>query len=243
MKKQIILFSILLVSLFALFSGCTKREIELTVIEKTLPHFREVEINNVFDVYLTEDSTFSIRIEADAYFADKVTYVVEDSILKLDINSKRMWLKPREKKIKLFVHAHHLRLVHMNQSSLLKTTNAITSPEFGIIMQGKLQEADLELNCPTFFCWNVHPCGGQLQLRGTTQNLKIWSVALLAVKAENLTTSYALIEQDSKADCRVHVTNHLEYGIGGEGNILLSGRPAIISQIELSATGRLIEVD
>ncbi|MGL4596127.1 MAG: GIN domain-containing protein, partial [Bacteroidia bacterium] len=184
-----------------------------------------------------------IRIEADDDFAAKVTAVVEDSVLKLDIDSKRMWLKPREKKIKVFVHAHHLRLVRMNQSSFLGTTNAITTPEFGIIMQGKVQEADLELNCPTFYCWNVHPCGGQLRLRGTVQNLKIWSVALLGVQAENLTTSYALIDQESKADCRVHVTNQLEYGISGAGNILLSGHPPIISQTELNSTGRLIEVD
>ncbi|MGL4596703.1 MAG: hypothetical protein ACRCYO_04190, partial [Bacteroidia bacterium] len=64
MKQQIIRYSFFVLSFLVLVSGCTKREIELTVIEKTLSQFREVEINNVFDVYLTEDSVFSIRIEA-----------------------------------------------------------------------------------------------------------------------------------------------------------------------------------
>jgi hypothetical protein len=222
------------------WSACEKPGMETQQLEAGLPDFREIRLSSTFELYLTEDTLFSIRIVADDDFIKHVVYEVIDSVLTLKVDSKRLWLKPKENKIKVFVHAHQLRLIHADETSYVTTTNPITSPEFGIIMKSKLQEADLELNCNTFYYWNVHPCGGKLTLRGTVQNLKLWNEGLMSVDGSGLTTSYALMENKSKGDCRLHVTDKLEYSIFGQGNIYVAGDPPVLQAGLQTGSGQLI---
>ena len=117
----------------------------------------------------------------------------------------------------------------------------ITSTEFGLVLTGKSNQANLELNGNIFYYWNNFPTGGKLTLSGKTEILKIWNFDLMSVDAKNLTSKYAIVENSSKGDCAVTVLNKLEYKISGEGNIQLYGEPSEIIETGLFSTGRLIQ--
>ena len=76
----------------------------------------------------------------------------------------------------------------------IKTSNPITSNEFGLVLMGKVNHANLELDCNNFYYWNNFPCGGNLTLYGKTNILDLWNFAIMSIDAKNLIAQNAKIE-------------------------------------------------
>lgn len=234
MKNILVAFFFLIV-----LASCNKEKLDTKVFQ-LLP-FVEVEINDTFEVELQEDSIFYIEVIGDEKLIDYVEYNVDNQKLILS-NSKRFkWIQPTKNKTRIVIHSFPLSKVVASESCFITTNNPITSQEFGLVVGGKLNEAKLELNCDEFYFWNSFPCGGTLELSGTTREVKLWPVALFAVDAINLEASYGNIINKSKGNIAVRVNDKLDYSIQNEGNIYLSGNPAEINEVELSSSsGKLL---
>ncbi len=223
-----------------LLFSCKKENQQNTTIYKNLSEFSKIELNGVFDVYLKQDSVYSIEIVGNENWVGNIVFKVENEILKIDNQAKGKWLKPKEDKVKIYISSNRPKMIFANETCNIETLNPIISDEFGIVMSSKLNQANLELNCNTFYFWNNFPCGGKLTLRGNAEILKIWNFAIMSVDAKNLTTEYALIENSSKGNCEVFVTNKMEYSIHGIGDIHLYGNPKELILNEISSTGKLL---
>jgi len=235
MKPQI-LFVIISIILFS----CNKDIIEDSIVAELEP-FNEIELNDAFEVFLQEDSVYSIRIVGDEKVIQHVSFKVENNVLRIDNERSVKWITPRKNKIQLYLKSKTLSQIIAGEACYIQTINPITSEEFGLVLTGKVNEANLELNSKIFYYWNDFPCGGKLTLSGETDELKIWNFALMSVNARNLTAKYAFIENSSKGDCEVNVVDRLEYSIRGIGDIHLYGSPSEIIKNQLSSSGRLIQ--
>jgi len=234
--KQLTLMSIIVCFLFA-----CKKEADIKRKMLNTEAFHEIELNDAFDVFLTEGNAYSVEIVGDEKIIEHVEAKVRDSILRIENDRKVKWRTPTNNKIELYITAPALEKVSATEGCDIRTMNAITTHDFGLILSGKANEATLELGGNTFFYWNNFPTGGKLTLFGEIEELKLWNVALMSIDAKNLTTSYALVENSSKGDCEINVLDRLDYSIRGEGNIQLYGQPAEINANELSSSGRLIQ--
>ena len=203
--------------------------------------FDHVELNHSFRVYLREDSIHSVEIVGIAKAVEEVTYEVSDGILTLDNEQSSKWTNPGNNVIELYITAPALRRVVANVANDIHTLTPITSWEFVLIMKGKVNEANLELACNSFAYWNAFPCGGKVTLTGRTDVLILFNFALMSIDAKELTTRRAKVENSSKGDCAVRVTDKLEYSITGIGDIHLYGGPNEILPGEISSSGQLIE--
>ena len=150
-------------------------------------------------------------------------------------------MHPSNNKIKVRLHTNGLHMIQANETCNIRSTNALTSDEIGMIMTSKLNEADLQLDCNTFYYWNNFPCGGKITLSGQVNDLKLWNVALMAVDAKALTCQTALVENASKGDCKLTCLQQITCALKGEGNIYLWGNPPSITVTEQSASGKLIK--
>ncbi len=235
MKKQIILLCII-----CLVLSC-KKEIIIKSRILALEPFEQIELNDAFDVFLTEGNTYSIEIIGDEKMIEYVDLKVENNILAIENKRKVKWISPTKNKIQIYVTSLPLKKITADEGCNIQTLSPITSTEFGLVLTGKSNQANLELNGNTFYYWNNFPTGGKLTLSGKTEVLKIWNFAIMSVDAKNLTSKYAIVENSSKGDCEVTVLNKLEYKISGEGNIQLYGEPSEIIENGLFSSGRLIE--
>lgn len=224
------------------FLSC-KREKEILSLHYNTSPFEYVKVEDALEIYLLEDSTFSIEVRANRDGVDQIKVEVIDSVLHISDHRTNKWLKPKSNKVSVYITSCSLKEVVAAEGCKTQTLSPITSNEFGIVFNGRVNEADLELNCETFYYWNDHPCGGRLTLSGQTNRLKIWNFALVSVDAKNLLTNHALVINDSKGDCEVTVLNSLEYSITGVGNICLFGNPDEILADEVTSTGRLIQYE
>lgn len=230
---------IFLLFVFILLISCKKNNDEIT-IKAELSEFTEIEINSNFDVFIEEDTAFSIEITGFEKSISKVTYSIEFGVLKIDNEQKYRFTHPKTNKITLHIRSKPLRKLTSNETCYIRTINPITSTDFGLVFKSKANFADLELQGNVFYYWNNFPCGGKLKLSGATEELKIWNTAILSVDAKNLLSDYALVENSSKGICEVNVVNKFEYSILGSGNVELYGNPIIQHVLQKTGTGELI---
>lgn len=229
----------------SLILSCERDEQTESTHFQQLSPFHTVELNSVFDVYLIQDSAFSLKIVADDAVIKNVVVSLEEGILRVTNGSNVKWLNPETNKVKLYITANRLSEIQPNETCMIKSLNPIISDDFRVVMghHPKLAELDLELNNSTFYYWNNHQCGGKLTLRGKTGDLVAYTFGYMAVDAAGLSADRALIENNSKADCRVWVNDKIEYSIRGLGDIYLHGRPDEVIQNEQTSEGELIIVN
>ena len=235
MKQQLILLCIL-----NLFISCKKEIVDSNRVIDILP-FEQIELNDAFELLVTEGDHYSIEIIGDEKIIDYIDADVINKTLFIEDTRGIKWLSPRKNKIKIHVTSLPLKTITASDGCNIKTLNAITSLEFGLILKGKSNEANLELDCKTFFYWNNFPSGGKVTLSGKTEMLKIWNFAIMSVDAKDLTAQNAIIENNSQGDCEVRVLNKLEYSINEKGNIHLYGKPSEIISNSLISSGKLIQ--
>jgi hypothetical protein len=232
-----------LLVLATLLASCSKNDPEQASDFIKLPPFNEIQVNSVFHIFLKQDTAFSIHILGNKEIIEGVRYTVENGILSLANESRRMWLKPEDHIVELTISADQPQKIMVNETCFIETVNPIITEKFGLVAGNKYAEARLELNCDTFYYWNNFPCGGKLSLEGNTRVLCIWNYVIMSVDARDLTTGYALVENHSKGDCIVNVREKLEYSIYGKGNIYLYGNPDEIILNERTSSGELIRVE
>ena len=210
-----------------------------------LPPFDEIHLNSVFDVYLISDSIYSIKIAGDERTIKNISFKVENRALSITNNSKVKWLTPDDNKVSVYITSNQLRGIFISETCKIETLNPLVSDDLSVVIHPapKLSHINLELDCGNFLYWNNFQCGGKLTLRGSVTNLALYSFALMSIEANSLVANNALIENNSKGDCEVWVSDKIEYSIRNIGNIYLHGKPGEIVLGERTSTGQLIQVD
>ena len=237
---RIVIWNIIYLGLILLTTiSCSKNNNEHK--EVNLDFFHTIKVDDSFNLYLEEDTCFYLELHANKDVLKNISYTINDSILTLDNSTGFKWLSPTENKIELIIHSLPLKEVYLNETCHLQTINPISSVSFGLIISAKSNEATLDLNCKTFYYWNNFPSGGRLTLLGKAEQIKLWNDAIFSVDASQLIAQKALVENNSKGNCIVNVSDYLEYSITNMGNIYVANEPREIVEIELSSSGRLIK--
>ncbi len=227
------------ISVLLLIMACKKQMANTSKISDLL-EFDTLQLQSVFEVFLIQGTENNIKIEGAGKIIDAVDFKIINNTLTIKNDFKHNWLYPKNNKVKLYITVNQISKIIATETCDIKSLNALTGNEIGLLMASKYNAADLELACNTFYYWNNFPCGGQIRLKGKVNELKIWNVALMAIDAQALTTNFALVTNASKGDIKVNCTQKLTYKITGSGNIFLKGNPSQIDKIEESASGRLI---
>lgn len=221
-----------------LLISCGKSD-EMTTKSETLSAFKSVVLNDNFNVILEEDSVYNLEIKGYEDI-ENVTYSIEDSILTLDNTKRFKWTKPRKNKIELIIKAPLFREITANEACFITNEKPITSNHFGVVFNGKANEADIKLANHTFYYWDNFPCGGKLTLSGTTEVVKLWNYALVSVDASNLEANYGIVANSSQGDIDLKINTRLEYSIYGIGNINLHNIPQSVINNGETNKGKLV---
>jgi hypothetical protein len=233
-KILIVLFFCLLII------ACKKEKSEQAIIITNLPKFDKIELNDFFDVFIIEDSSYQIEIRGSKELISHLDYQVINNELVIKNNKKLKWSDPQNNLITLYISSMGLKEINANETCNIKSINPITTHEFGIILKSKANVADLLFDNEIVYYWNNFPCGGKLTLSGKTNELKLWNTALMSVDASLLECQKALVENSSKGNCTVNVSQQLKYSIEGEGDIIVLGNPNQIILEQKSSSGKLI---
>lgn len=219
-------------------AGCGKSN-DKVLLTKSLEAFTKIQLNSTFDVVLIEDSVHSITLYGAEKRLENIQLEIIDGTLIADDGGRLKWLNPKNQKVELRISSKYFALLTASETCSIRNEGKITSQEFGLILENKANEADLNLNTDVFYYYNNFPCGGKVTLRGRTNLLKVWNYALMTVDAAELNANDALVENHALSNCTVNVKNKLDYSIGSSGNIIVYGNPAEINAFDTDGEGKL----
>lgn len=247
MNKVLVNCSLIFVVIIILSScgkegGCLKSAGKETSIYRTLTSFDSIVAEDAFEIVLHQDSQYSATITGGENLIPNIGLTVSDNTLYLSNNNKCDWMKPRHNKIRLNISFATLRKMTVRSSCKIRTDNAISGEEFGMVLMDKVQDVDLQLDVNTFFYWNNPPCGGEMRLSGQCKNLKIWNWALIAIDAKNLEAQNVLVYSNSIGDISVKASEYLDCSIMHRGDVIYYGNPAQIV-LHDEGEGELIKGD
>ncbi|MFM7388067.1 MAG: GIN domain-containing protein [Bacteroidota bacterium] len=202
--------------------------------------FDTLVLADVFNVELLQDSLNKIEIIGKPNYVNNIRANVDQHTLTLSNENRMRWLYPQTNKILVKVHFSHISRIVANETCFIESKSPIVSNELGLILKSKLNQADLNIQCNTFYFWNNFPCGGSLKLKGLCQELKLWNYALMQVNATGLFANIARVENNSKGDIQLRCLDSLFYKILGQGNIELYGNPTNVYNLGSTGTGKLL---
>jgi len=237
---KIYIFIILIIFFFSCqkATDCFSSSGKEILIEQTLSNFDSLYVNDVFEIELIQDTVNKIRIKGSEAFVNSTNYKIENNTLIINNSHKCKFAKPRNNLISIYLHVKRISFIRLNASSkVFSKTQLKNYNEIGLAVTSKYNEADLNVDCRVFYYWNSHLNGGRINIKGKADILKLWNVSLGSVDASNLFVRKALVENSSKGDCKVNVSENLNCEIRGTGNVYCIGNPNKINYVDSASIG------
>jgi hypothetical protein len=106
MRKKIIKYSIMTISLFSLSCNkenrcdCFKSTGDITSESRNISDFKKIILEDNINLYITPDTIYSLTIEAGAHLLKSIKTEVTDSCLILKNENKCNWVRNYKDKIK-----------------------------------------------------------------------------------------------------------------------------------------------
>jgi hypothetical protein len=245
MKIINIIFILLFCFLFSCIKddkcNCFKTTGKKSTKEIILSDFTEIQVNNIFNVFITEDTINKIRIEGGKNLIPFIKTEVDCHSLIVSDKNKCNWLRNNRNEINLFISVKpfSLKSIMINGESNIYSTNTINGNELEIVVFSGIAKIDLSINNQTTRL-TIHAATGDYTLRGNTLSAYIYSFGTCYVFADNLFSDIIYITNKSTGNDYIFAKNEIDGEVGYIGNIYYSGNPGII-HMKQTSSGRLIK--
>jgi hypothetical protein len=148
--KKIVLFSLVI---FVFATGC--REIagrrvkgsgHIITENRTATGFNSIDVSGAIDVFVKQDSTTSVKVEADDNILEYIEVHTEGSTLEI-YTENNINLRPTNK-IKVYISNPQYKEIQVSGASSVRCENEITSADALDVGLSGASEGSLELNAP-----------------------------------------------------------------------------------------------
>jgi hypothetical protein len=237
----IILLWALLFSCSDASKSCLKAAGELDSIQLDVNSFNTIEVYDIFDVYLQQDSNYSIKIRTNKTLLNNVETIVTDSVLTISDKNKCYFLRDYDLKIEVFITAPDIKEMNFYSASSFRSIGELNYENFLFRCYGKMANADFTANCSDHLfvsLWNVT---GDFYVHGKSTYLQILNHGSAYIYAFDLQAKYVKIEQRSTGNVEVSPEIKLTATIADIGNIYYKGNPNIDTII--TGKGKIIKIE
>ncbi len=235
MRKSsiLIVFGLLLI---AVMPSCRKVSGSGPIVSETrnISGFSEVKSDFSGDVYITQGSTYNVRIEAQQNIIDAMETVLNDGILTLRGKSNTI-LRP-DSRIRIYVTMPNITGLIVSGSGNMSVQNTLNISDLymkvsgsGNITVSKLDANSLDANISG---------SGEINIwDGTVANESVDIGGSGSMDLSGLRATVGNIRISGSGDARVYVTNSLKVRISGSGNVYYRGTPTV--DVSISGSGKL----
>lgn len=199
------------------------------VQDRKLSGFSSVSVAGSFDVYLTQGSTESVKVEADADEIDKIITEVENGVLK--IYTKRTsglnwnWGGTNKKRI-VRVVAKDLNKIGLSGSGDVFFTDGFRTQDMVVSLsgsgdiKGKLDVKKLDVSIVG---------SGDISLSGTAETSAVKVSGSGDYRGSSLATASTSVKVVGSGDASVNVSQKLDASVAGSGDVRYTGAAKQIS--------------
>ena len=239
--KQRLLSLILLVSIISSchFGGGERirGNGNMKVENRNLSSFDAVYVSGNTDIYVKQDSAFSVRVEADENLMEYIITELDGNTLK--IRSKDGANLKSSRSIKVYVSGPSFKYFKASGACDIFSENKITSSEALAIDISGASDVQLELMAPQI---EADLSGaGSITLSGQTKDFKVDGSGSTDIKCFDLETENTDIELSGAGNAAVSASVKLDVRVSGAADVRYKGNPTVSQKI--SGAGSVKKVD
>ena len=206
----------------------TVKTIQQSTQDRHLSGFRAIDLAGSFDVYITQGSTESVKVEAPSNVIDRIVTEVEDGVLKIHSKKDSNWNNWGfgNKKMVIYVTAKDLNGVSVTGSGDIFFRDGISTNTLKLNitgsgdMQGKVNVKKLESRISG---------SGDMSLSGRADDSSVSVVGSGDFKARELVTVSTAVRVAGSGDATVNASNKVDASVSGSGDIHYTGGAKNIS--------------
>lgn len=230
------------VLMFFIFISCSgeedtgvKGEGSVVSIVKPIKPFNRLKIEGVFNVYLSQDKTEKVRIEAEQNILDLIHVNNDGKTLIINYDSKETISKSET--VKLYITVENLKELDLEIIGDVKTKSSLDLPKF-LLTSNSVGNVDFSLLSKKFRV--INNSVGNLNLFGLVEKFTLDNNSVGDVNAYPLAAEKVIIENNSVGNINVHASYSLDIENNGVGNVTFKGNPEK-RNIENNALGSVNE--
>jgi len=220
------------------FGACKKPNIDagdMTTEDRTVGAFTALEVDGSMDVYITQDSTYEVRVEAGDRLMQYIETEVSGSKLRVFEESNRV---VRNRVVRVYVSASYLDRVDLDGSGDISGDD-LNGNDVVIELDGS---GDIELEYITSNSIEAKLDGsGNIELTGNTTTYDAHLKGSGDLDGRFLNATDAEVFLDGSGDLKVKCSNSLDASLYGSGNIYYWGSPTTVNT-QVTGSGDIIEM-
>lgn len=219
-------------------SPCFQSASDPTEARIPLDDLQVLEVHDLFDVYLVQDTVNEVVVHAGSNLIDDLEFHQENNRLHVYNHSKCRWLR-NYNRIRLTFRLKNLSRVSLWYPCHVETPDTVKWPDLYVYSFAKVFEGRLLVDNLTLRFGVNFTCAGSCSLAGHTGKLIIMNRGVHHIFADSLTSVAADITNNARGDIHLGPAETLSAHIWESGNIYYKGDPEIVVR-DLTSTGRLI---
>lgn len=199
---------------------------EARIDDRHLTGFHAVDVSGSFDVFITQGSSESVKVEAPDEVIDKIiTEVTGDGVLKI-YNKRNFnwndWFGGRGKKIAIYVNIKDVDAVQLTGSGDVYFKDGLRSPSLKIALTGS---GDLGGRIETKSLECRLSGSGDIKLAGHAETSVVNVIGSGDYHGRDLATVNTTARVAGSGDAAVNVSDSLNASVSGSGDVKYSGSP------------------
>jgi len=182
--------------------------------------FDKIEIEGVFNVFLEQKETESVRVETDENIQPLIITSVENNVLSVKMRDSTSI--GYVKKINIYIGIHQLTKLSTTGVGKLSCQNKLVVPQLDLTCTGV---GITDLNLETEQLHIKSEIVGALQLSGSAKQAKIDHSGVGIIQAFDLKTEQLSLDVDGIGAAEVYASKELNVNAKGVGGVKYKGNP------------------
>jgi hypothetical protein len=192
--------------------------------DRHLTGFHAVSLSSSFDVYVTQGTTESVKVEAPSDVIDRIITEVDGDVLKIRNKNGTFnwnsWFGSSHKKIVIYVSVKDIHAISVSGSGDVSFKEGLHSDKFDLHLsgsgdvQGKLDVKTLSASISG---------SGDVKLSGIAETSTVGLSGSGDFMARDLVTVTSMVRTSGSGDASVNATQKLDARISGSGDIRYTG--------------------
>jgi hypothetical protein len=238
--KNILFFSLIILlaatSCRRVFGKKVKGSGNVTTETRQIGGFTSVDVSSSIDLYLSQDSSYSVRVETDDNIIKHIETYEEGGVLYIEIEKN---FNPRPSNdIKVHVSAPALRKITASGACDVFSSERLTYAEgFSLKLSGA-SDGELDVKAPKLTA-NLTGAG-KLKLKGETRDLEIKGTGSSEIEGFEMMAENVSVKITGAGDADVFASVSLDVNVTGSGSVRYKGSPSVSQKI--SGAGSLKKV-
>jgi hypothetical protein len=215
------------------FGYCTMGSGNVTIEDRTVAEFHSISLQGFGNVYVTQDNTSSLSLEAEDNVLEKLTTTVSNGVLSIRMVMPGCVRPTRP--LNIYVSMSEVNSLAISGSGSITGETEISSDDLTASISGS---GDIDLDVMATDVTASISGSGSISLDGTADLLTVVISGSGGVSALTLDANKTDISIYASGSANVHANEWLRGLIAGSGSINYNGSPTIDS-MSISGSGNL----